>query len=554
MKVVRLGSRDVVVGLDWVPLPANVPESKGIKAHLSAIKSKGARYGVVLDGPPVTLGLAPPGVKKPKQPSAAALLAIANQLRQENADERYTMEEANWIVVEPVGDGDQLWFAVIKEGTPLPTSDIVDSREAILQELSELLALSNEFTVISSDAEVRRQASATSRTSDESIDILLGEGKDKAARLKRISGNAMLWVALLGLVLLMFVAYFAFSKYQEKRAQEAAAAAAAAQQATTQQQIAVDKKNYQAAVQIAAVDGLKAGVKEVEDLLGGPRPDEVIAAWQSLIDGVNLYQSGWQLKDMNCLRDTPVDLSCTVNLERGQVGVNRILAEDRPDVAFEGEKAHYTLRTGGLKTHAFSWNDDLVTTRDFMLGMLSDLQNMRGGGITHNVEESKEVVKDVAIPTPPASIFSPGNADVPVSSTVQIQMGVATGKITLTGKELWQIGGVLDVVNRPNVVIKTLDVKLDGSMSWTMVMDYYVRSKPQPVMPMITTADGPITINLPPEFAARVAEEDTGKMSASSISATDPETQAQQAKEKEMSGGPPLPMAPPPQTFEEEGQ
>jgi hypothetical protein len=558
VKVVRLGSKEFVVGLEWVPLPVGASEARALKAHFVASQSKGTRFGVILEGPPITVGLAPVGSKKPSRPSAAALLALANRRRQEEADEKYTLEQANWIIIEPTGGlGDEaFWFVILKEGTPLPGSDILGNRETVLQELSDILELSSEFTVISSDAEVLRQAGSSARTSDEPIDALLSDGKEGPAKLKRLSGHGTLWIAALIFMVLVGSAWWAYSSYEKKQAALRAAQAAASAQQASQAKVEFDKKNYQATLQAASIEALKAGVKEIEDNLGGPSSGDVIAGWQSLIEGVNLYQSGWNLTDVSCSRETPIDLTCKVNLSRGELGVNRVLAEDRPDVQFDGENASYILKSGGLKTHSASWMDPLtiVSTRDFMLQMLSDLQANRGAGITHSVEESKEIVKDLVVPPPPASIFKPGNADAQHPANVQIQMGVATGKITLHGNDLWQIAGIIGTINRPNVVVQTLNVNLGGgSTSWVMVLDYYVRSKPQPVMPMISTTDGPITISLPPEYAAKVAEENTGKLSSSSVKATDIQTKDNDAQKSKTLPGAQV-LAPPPEAFNEDAK
>ena len=553
MKKIRLGDTDVIAGLEWSAIrspgpagTAGVSEKKALASFLSS--NKGSSRGVVVSVNEYTVvGRPEKKAKVPaKIPSAAALFALANQKEtasQEGVTEG-TGEEHNWIMVEQIEgkvegyEGVQeplFWLGYARNGLPVPGADLVLTRQQAIDELGEMLGSNSGTTVFTTDRDIRYNVVGQVTVVDKKFeDVLRGAGIDRSkAQIKLFSTAGIIAAVVVAVTIIALLGWFGWTAWSKARAEKEAAVRASRDAAEKNKQIAEETAKYEQEVRKALNEGLAKGMQEVNDALAASSPHDMIESWRQIIYGVSVYQSSWNLTGIACAVDVTVPV-CTVSLDRGPLGTNRALLEERPDAVIEGDTATYTLRGPEMTTREINL-PYLVSSLAFSKGLVSDLQVLRMSGLAHTAAASKEITKSVTLPEASPLIPLPsvpsGPADAAAATaaapkSVNIQLGVAKGEISIQGNKIWQVPGVASYLDLPNVRVNTLTVQIPnggkggGGFSWTLGLDYMVRTLPAPIVPPVPVADSKIEIQIPEEYKSKVPV--TGGMEETSGTSTAP--------------------------------
>jgi hypothetical protein len=554
VKTVRFRDKEVVIGLNWNLLPPGQSESKAIRALLttpgsikdesapvseeaeasddgkSKSKSKkkskpvgameayaGVKYGAVVKVPGNTVvGLPGPLVvngkvktqKKPRAPSAAAWLALANQAmhNEGNGSEQASGFTArHWAVVEALPDSDDYWLVAIKDQVPLPGTDVITTREEVLGMLNELIDAFGHIEIYSLDEGIRNQMPADCMVFPKGMAELVAKVKPGKAKLVQIRGVPPMVV---GCILFLFVAglgYWGWTEYEKKQAAIQAAALAKANKDAAEAKKSQEQKAYEQQVQQAILQALKDGVRDVQASVTSPAPSIIMQEWKGLFESTPISQASWAVTEVRCEMETVIKPSCVVNLQRGALGIDRMLRAAAPEVEIIDNNAAYWKHGQDKAERSYSWKE-LPLQEAFLLDLTSDAQVWRLGGLKLDIGKTSEIVSQVKVPPLPASLFKPGKAQKPIAAP-SVQLGVAKGDLSLSGTGIWQAQGMLGLVDWPNAsvtgwVINPLD------QSWTMQVAYYVRSKPRPILPPVVLPDGQsITATLPREYDPEVKDE-----------------------------------------------
>ena len=499
-KTVKLNNVSVVIGLEWELLDAGASEHKAKRDILK--RNPGVKAGVLVRSVvAAVLGLLPPSQKKPSVPSGAALLALANQQAQLRGSVQSSgVEDNQWIVIERLGE-DEYWVVDIKDGVPLPGSDFVGDLDKVRNYLADTVGGTN-FKVFSSDEVVLRLAGLDTTTVHRGAgDIIADLEKPSRANLKPLSGLDPVVLIVIAAIVVGLVGYFGWAAY-EKQARAQAAQMAAAQRATADaRKLSEEKKNYVAAIEAAVIQALDAGVANVDAALQTSSPEEVLMAWSGMVEAVPLDHSGWATDRIECALESPTQPVCTVVLKRTPLSINRILLEDYPDAEIVANEASYVIRGPELVPRVANWSQ-LGNARALMIGLMSDLQFVRSTGLNYSQGESQDITQAVTLPAPPPSLFKPGDPKQ-ATAPAPINTGVAKGQLGLSGQGLWQLQGLSTLIDQQGVAVVSLTVSLTGvDQTWNAEAEFFLRSLPAPVLPVIVGPDGPISVALPERYKA----------------------------------------------------
>lgn len=549
MEKIRLGELEVAGGLSWASLPFDVPEKKGM-AEFMAGKGKGSTRGLVVRSAGISVvGYVKPKEKNLKLPSAQALLALANQRTIEETgglSSGATGEEHNWIVIEKLdGEDDKYWFGAVKNGVPVPSGDILGTKDEVIQEMNHLLDASPNFIVYTKDKDVRFNALASVDVQDKSFSELVAGIPASKAKTNLFNVGALIAIAVILGMFVLIAAWWGYSVWAEKKALEEAQLASAKQAAAQAAQADQEKKGYEQTVRDSMLTSLKLGIDEVSAALSAPSPPATVSAWRDIVYNIDLYQSGWNLKEIACVMDNVGVPSCRVSVDRGAGGVNSLLLSDHPDAVIEDTKAFYVVTGQAPSKRATSFSA-LGSSSDFTSGIVSQLQMLRPVSIEHDVQASKDIVKDITLPPPPPTLASalPGGTDPNAPAPpLQIQLGAATGMGTIRGNQLWQLTGIADLLDTAGVRVKDVTLNVSpGSLDnvgWVLSFDYFVRTLPQPILPSVPLGETVVTVDLPAEYRAQTAVQAGGVASTSGDSTATADVAA-----KDAAVGQPVPLNP----------
>jgi hypothetical protein len=201
-------------------------------------------------------------------------------------------------------------------------------------------------------------------------------------------------------------------------------------------------------------------------------------------------QSGWRMTEIDCALDgnQPV---CTINLDRNTYGVNRILLQDHPDAVINADKATYIVRAPESAPRS-SPLTTLVSPMDFQVGLLSDIELLRGLDIQHVATASTDISKSVALPPKPsilpAAVAGAGQPAAEPITSITIQTGVAQGDLKISGDQMWMLAGLGPIMDQPSIALKTLVLTISSDVSkvgWELDASYLLRTKSQPVIPVV---------------------------------------------------------------------
>lgn len=514
-KVITLDSFRVVAGLEWTALPSEIPERKALSEYISSgRKNKKPSKGIIVRSGGVTVvGRAESKIKIPKDtPSAAALIAFSNQKVIEESgglSSEGTSEEHNWIVVEKLDDyGDDYWMGAVKNGVPIPGGDIIGNLDKMIEQVGMILAATSNFTIFTTDKDIKYNFVSETNVIEKSFSEFVREIPTKKAELTYFSIGLMIAAGIFVVAILAVGTWWGYSQWVDARKAEQQQRATAARVAAQQSQIREETATYEREVEEAVLEALRSGMGEISAGISTPSPREHIDAWMNIIYNTNIYQHGWEIKEIECGLDGE-DPFCNISLDRGALGVNRLILEAIPDVEIEGDSAYYTIKTSPRHARNNTF-DHISSAGAFERGLISDLQILRLSGLNHDISASQEIVKQATIPPPPAIIpqaISEAGGAVPPQTSVTIQLGFGGGTIGLRGDGMWQLKGVANYVDIPNVRARALKITINTSSlertQWDLALDYFVRTNQQPIIPAIRVGEGAINIPLPEEYRSK---------------------------------------------------
>lgn len=507
MKLAKFKNHPAVINLTWHALPADQSERSAIKAILE--QNKGVKAGVVVKYGGVTLmGLGPVGAKVVSGPSAAAWLSMANQKAMDQSSGNVGLPNTgsgstnDWIVVENMGDG-TFWLAIIRDGVPLPGTDVSLDRETTLELIQEAVETAP-FVVYSPDEGIRGDVPAGTMVDSKGFSDLVQGVKPGKFAMRTITGVSIKLLAGIGLVLLLGMAWMGYSYYAEQREMKRMQAASAAAAAAQQKQMTADKADYTLKVKQAILTALDKGASDLNISLSRPSANESISGWISLIADTSINQNGWDITSFTCSTAEDATPSCVVSMTRGAFSTNRILMEDHPDAILDGDNATFTIKGQAPSSRQGSYKT-LERSDSFNLDFVSDLQMLKFASVNYNIAESKDVTAAITMPPVPASIFKPGDTAQAVPSPAPIKMGVASGDLTFTGTELWQAEGLREFLDRSNIVVQSMEMAVSDLSpgAWTIKAMYYIRNAPEPILPAVIGPDKEaIQVSLPEKYKA----------------------------------------------------
>lgn len=510
MKVITIDGVSITVGLAWYVVSRERAALKELYG-----KHKGVRNGILLEeGVFKAVGMVPAGQKPPKAPSGAAMVAMANQAHEagringssaSRTSGPATGEDAPWILVESVGPS-EYWFVAVKNGLPLPGTDLLLSRADLLGQLQLMAEELPSVVLYSPDAAIRHDMDGLCTTHEKGFNDLIREYqvKTKKAQLRQINGIPSLAITIIGSLIVIGVLWGGYDYLIKKQRVAAAAAQAAANQAQRDQLEYQEKAEYATQVRRAILEALELGKQAVDQRLNTPMPGHVVEQWTGVVQALPFNLNGWRFSNTACAFVAD-DSACTVKLNRTELGINRMLMAARPDAIIIGEQAEYSETLEALPRRPSDWTR-LEGAPELSVGLVSDLQLLKGAGVRYTNSDSAEIEQPVNMPPPPKSLFQAGTAQ-PTPQAAPVKMGVAKGTLTVSGDALWQLEGVMKLSNHPALSLTDVAFNLtSGRASWVVNMEYLIRTAAAPVLPTVALPDNVlITVDLPEKYKIPVS-------------------------------------------------
>lgn len=526
MKKISLDGIEVLGGLEWTILNSDKTHKKALAEYIA--NNKGVRHGIVMtSNGESAVGRLPANEKNKtgKTPSAAALLALANQRQLEainsavDTENPGTITDSSWIVAQPIeGDSGLYWMGAVRNGLPTPGSDFVGSLQEVIERIESLLQIGS-FIIYSRDREIRYNFAAMTNVVEKQFAELVAGIPLHKAEVKMFSLASYLTLAILAGFILLVGGWWGFTTWQEKVQQEKARVEAQKAAAAQNRQAVEDVKKYEQDVRAVILKSLDEGMAEIDAGLASSSPLATMIAWRDLIYNLDVYQSTWDLQGVNCGLDnqTPV---CTISLQRGETGNNRQLLLEHPDAVIDGDNASYAVRGQDLTPRDVN-SSQVTAALDFQKGLLSELQVLRQAAVTHQVAASQDIVKQVALPPPPSALPVSVEAveGAPPIQNISINLGFASGELNISGEGLWQISGLGKYLDQPNVRVSEFSTTISANnleqMAWNLKASYFIRNLPQPVIPEVPMGDKKIVIEVPAKYHSSI--EVTGGISESNV-------------------------------------
>lgn len=525
MKKISLDGMEVLGGLEWTILNSDKTQKKALAEYMA--NNKGVRHGIVMtSNGESAVGRLPANekTKTGKTPSAAALLALANQRQLEalgtvDTENPATATDSNWIVAQPIeGDSGLYWMGAVRNGLPTPGSDFVGTAQEVTERIESLLLLGN-FIVYSRDREIRYNfAAMTSVVEKQFAELVAGIPLHKA-EVKMFSLASYLTMGILVGFVLLVGGWWGFTTWQEKVQQEKARVEAQRAAAEKNRQAVEEVNKYEQDVRTVILKSLDEGMADIDAGVASASPLATLTAWRNLIYNLDVYQSTWDLMGVNCALDNQIPI-CTINLQRGEIGNNRQLLLEHPDAVIDGDNASYAVRGQDLSTRDVNASH-VTAALDFQKGLLSELQVLRQASVTHQVSASQDIVKEVVLPPVPSTLPVSVEAveGAPPVQKISINLGFASGELNISGEGLWQISGLGKYLDQPNIRVTEFSTTISANnldqMKWDLKASYFIRNLPQPVIPEVPLGDKKIIVEVPAKYHSSI--EVTGGISESNV-------------------------------------
>lgn len=499
MKNIQLNKKTIAVDVNWNALDVNK-----IKDDLKSQRESGNKNGIIIkcrDSGESTavVGIVP---EKMKTPSGAAWLAASNQKFNKKPStfnsNKFRMNEdseidfKNWFVLlktEENDEVDNLWLCLIENGTPKVTFDKICDINTAFQDLTSFFGNSDNeesgyilITDLENSPEITEAISALDKMEYIFTNFdALTKGvpvKYKPEVLAKTIDPRILLGILLGVAGLG--AYYAYEMWDEERQQNAALIASQAQRQQSEQQKLQLQVKYEKDKKQVVEETIKKANDTLNQLISIGTSKLTIDAWLSLINKIPLTHSGWKMAQITCGLTDNIP-ACKIDLDRGDIGINRTLLQDFPDVLINGDKASYTL-TGEPIDFAKRNYENLPNSKVFTMETLSNLQEVKFSEVKHAVESSNEITQTITLPAPPVGITQ--EMTIP-----PIKMGVAAGAVHVEGTGIWQLPGISTVMNDPTLTVTSLTITTGGddlkNNGWKLEGSYFIKVADKPTIPLI---------------------------------------------------------------------
>lgn len=484
MQKIELGKKNITIGLVWSTLNTiDSSSSKAIKAFLQ--ENNDVKKGIIIKGEEESMIAAIPADEKMIAPSGAAWLTAAN--KKQNArqlKENSEFEHFNWIVVQAVDpNDDKFWVVIVEKGIPTANSDVICSRREIMNIVKDISDSQDveSFILYSDDEETYNyyKEAETIAVERKTFEELI-KGVPVRYKPRQLTGlDPKVLYAVFGILVIGVAGYLYNDWASEKSLMEQQAKNSQQQQQTEQQKLKAQAE-YEAQKKVVVEQAVSDAKSGLNDLISKGISKSTINSWSDIIDKVPMAHDGWKLVSLDCSLNENVP-ACVVNLDRGELGINRTLMQDFPEVNINGDKASYVL-TGESISFPKRNFETLPNVRYFKMETQSKMQEIKFGDVKHAFDASNEITKDIALPQPPVGVTQDTNIE-------PIRMGVSTGPVHVEGTGLWQLRGLAEVMNDSTLNVKTLNVTFGGDdmkiSSWKLEGDYYVKVADQMTIPTI---------------------------------------------------------------------
>lgn len=467
--IVSIGGKSVLVGLNWSVLGSPAVRKKEIKKVCS---ETGCKFGLVISGSDVgAIGVTP---KKLDVPSAAAMLAIANQSASKN--KKFGESGVSWIMVEKVQSEDRrdlYWLCAITDGVPVPGTDVVEELTVISAKLAELIEILEDVEIFSPDTEVQEYVATGNFTAHPQslVEVVGSISSSKSVKIQKLDGLPEYMTAVVIVVVLLAGAGVGWSFYSEYKAKEVAKMKLLAKKAFDERSAKEAAEKNSEAYKKSVLAAKEAVLKKMMTDLSY-NPAAIVDSWYKTLEGLPLNHGGWDLTSATC------DLeSCLITLDRNKLlGTNATLLEHIPDAEIvQADKATYKLNLV-LNTNSMR-NVDLNILREykaFQISGFTTFQELKALGTDANFA----AVKELTYQPPPLPSVKPGDKPTIVKPET---LGFAKGALGIGRQGLWALAGLPEVLHLPEMALEKLEVQfpknLSGESSWRLSGSYYVSSK-----------------------------------------------------------------------------
>jgi hypothetical protein len=471
---IELAGKNVVVGLNWSLVSKKNPARK--KDIRDACVASGLTLGVFVDGNSAESAAVGLCAKKVEYPSGAAMLAAANALAVKERAFGDTQSNNSWILIEKIKSGNSAglyWMCAISDGVPVPGSDIIEDVTVTTARLADLVEILENIQIFSLDDEILEYVADASPTvrkgfADLTSEVVAG----KSLRPQKIVGVPD-WVYIVAAsVGVLLIGGFGFSWWSEQQAQELKRKLANEQKekmARAQQEEQLKQtRTYQQADQIAR----KTELDKIALSLSR-NPHGTLSAWAQALDGLPLNHGGWAVSTVTC--DTG---ACVVNLNRNErEGTNASLKEIIASavISEDGRQASYTVPLNIAPSRSIPL-DSLASWDDFSVKRGTSIQLLNMTGLVGaSLGPRKELT--YVPPATEAAVPVPGAAPAPPPPPKAL--GVMSGALSLTGKNIWQMSALEDYIQVNEFALTSMSVKFGGwqsDASWEASGEFFVKS------------------------------------------------------------------------------
>lgn len=486
---VLIEGKKISIGLDWDVLKGTTSQSREISALLKQQGNTDVKKGIIIkSSEEITstgIGLIH-GKEKIYGKSGAAWLSdaykqniatIKKARKKEKIDDDLDEEFPAWIVIEKLEDtNDKYWVTIIKDGIPLPGTDIIESFYNVVDRLNDFFGAAKDIDVYTKDPAILDEVSNLAYMIQGKCNIIRKGFSEIVTKVRctkyptNLKGVDPKILGIAALIIAGGAGYYFWSSYQEEEAMRVAAQQQQASKQAQQQASLKLQKDYEDLKEKTLAQTVEKAKSDLNSILSTSKATDVINEWSDLIYQVKMSHSGWDMENITCSIETGIP-QCVVNLNRGDLGINRNLMKDFPTAIINGDKALYVLKGNPLNSIDGDYKK-LPNTDDFKINILSDLQLLKFGEIKHAIDASKEVTQNVNLPDAPAGITQ----DMNVSP---IKMGVSYGNMHLEGADIWQLKGLAPVLDSRGLTVQSMTVTLDKEFkasSWKIEGIYYVKT------------------------------------------------------------------------------
>lgn len=456
----QIDGKNVLLGLNWELLPSIANVNSAVRNTIKANPEyKGAKKGfVIVHSGSGIIGFVTGNVKG-KAISGAGLLSAANRMKNQGKE-----SPDDWLFVEKI-DEDKYWFCAIKDGVPLPGTDIVESFDVVTSILEKTLVVKT-FSLYTNDAKTAEYVAGRANVYETGFGALTeGVLIPKSEAMRSLGTNPIIFVVLIALLLAGGGGYFVYHKAEEEKKAQQETARLATEQAATVEAARVaeeNKKKYELAVN----DNYNKVVAGAISSITVPENNLIIQKWIEIVGNLRVNNNGWSLTRVTC--DV---VECKIILGRGRWTTNQLLIELFPTAVFDKSAASYIVKLNLDGSRTLTPED--FKNRDFLnININSDFQKAQFAGVVANFEETKPIIRYGS------AWDGTGNVTVseaPIERGIVLNSGYEKGEFSITGNKLWGLAGLKSLLNYRFFGVEAMNMELPG-MSWAVKGSYLLQS------------------------------------------------------------------------------